>query len=100
MIRLLRHDQSVSREDDGAVRFDDIMEEFKAKFDGTSQWSFDDWLTCLAKGAGPKKMFQCYLSPDSSMHFLHFRAIQGHSRGHLVDPAFQDNVLLQEDFTE
>ena len=30
MIQLLRHDQSVPREDDGAVRFDEIMEEFKA----------------------------------------------------------------------
>ena len=29
MIRLLRHDQSVPREDDGAVRLDGIMEEFK-----------------------------------------------------------------------
>ena len=36
MIRLLRHDPSVLREDDGAARFDDIMEEFKAKF----RWYF------------------------------------------------------------
>ena len=31
MIRLLRHGQSVNREKKGAVRFDDIMEEFKKK---------------------------------------------------------------------
>ena len=37
MIRLLRHDQSISREDDGAVRFDDIMDEVKKKFDGALQ---------------------------------------------------------------
>ena len=37
MIRLPRHDPSIPREDDGAARFDDIMEEYKAKFDGTSQ---------------------------------------------------------------
>ena len=30
---------SIPREDDGAVRFDDIVEEVKAKFDGASQWS-------------------------------------------------------------
>ena len=35
MIRLLRHDPSIPREDDGAVRFDDLIEKFKAKFDGT-----------------------------------------------------------------
>ena len=37
MIRLLLHGSSIPREDDGAVRLDDLMEEFKAKFDGTSQ---------------------------------------------------------------
>ena len=30
MIRLLRHDDSVHREDDGAVRFDDLAGKFKA----------------------------------------------------------------------
>ena len=39
MIRLLRHNPSILREDYGTERFDDIMEEFKANFDGTSQWS-------------------------------------------------------------
>ena len=29
IIRLLRHDQSILREDDGAERFDDTMEELK-----------------------------------------------------------------------
>ena len=100
MTRFLRQYPSVPREDDGAVRFDEIMEKFKAKFDGTSQWPIDDWITCLAKGGGPKKRFQCCLNPNSSKHFLYFKAIQGHSGGNLVDPALQDNVLLPEDFTE
>ena len=52
------------------------------------------------EGGGPKKSFQYYLNPDSPMHFLYCRAIHGHSRGNLVDPALQDNVLLPEDFTE
>ena len=38
MIRLLRHDPSTPREDDGAARVDDLVDEFKARFDGTSQW--------------------------------------------------------------
>ena len=87
MIRLLRHHPSIPREDDGPVRFDDIMKEIKAKFDGTSQWPIDDWLTFC-------------LNPNSSTHFLYFRAIQGHSGGNLVGPALQNNVLLPEDFTE
>ena len=31
MIRFLRHDQSVPREDDGGVRFDEILEDLKKK---------------------------------------------------------------------
>ena len=54
----------------------------------------------LAKGGGPKKRFQYCLNPNSSKHFLYFRAIQGHSGGTLVDTALQDNVLLPHDFAE
>ena len=46
-IRLLRHHPSIPGEDDGAVRFDEIMKEFKAKFDGVSQWSINDWMSFL-----------------------------------------------------
>ena len=48
-IRLLRHDDTVHREDDGAVRFDDLADRFKAKFDGTSQWPVEAWITFLVK---------------------------------------------------
>ena len=49
---------TVHREDDGAVRFDDLAEKFKAKFDGTSQWQNEAWITFLAKGGGIEKTFQ------------------------------------------
>ena len=100
MIRLLRHHPSIPREDGGAVRFDEIIKEFKDMFDGISQWSINDWISFLAKGGRPKKRFQDCLSPNSSKHFLYFKAIQGHSGGNLIDLALQDNVLLPEDFTE
>ena len=44
MIRLLRHDESVPREDDGAVRFDALAELFKSRLDGTSQWTVHAWI--------------------------------------------------------
>ena len=68
MIRLLRHDDTVHREDDGAARFDDLAEKFKDKFDGTSQWPIEAWITFLANGGGPKKRFQNFLNPSSSKH--------------------------------
>ena len=100
MIRLLRHHPSIPRQDDGAVHFDDIMKEFEAKFDGSSQWSVHDWITCLAKGGGHKKRFKYCLNTHSSKLFLYFRAIQGHSGNSLVDPTLHDNTLLPEDVTE
>ena len=57
MIRLLRHDASIPREDDAAVRRDDLTEKFKIKFVGTLQWTVDDWDDCLAKGEERRKRF-------------------------------------------
>ena len=51
----------------------------------------------LAKGGGPKKRFQYCLNPNSSKHFLYFRAIQGQAG---CTPTLQDNVLLADDFAE
>ena len=47
-----------------------------------------------------RKGFNLVLNPNSSKHFLYFRAIQGLSGDNFVDPALQDNVLLPEDPTE
>ena len=46
------------------------------------------------------KGFQYCMNPNSSKHFLSFRAIQGHSGGNLVDPTLQDNMLLLDDFAD
>ena len=100
MTRLLRHNPSILREDDGAVRCDELIEKLKVKFVGTLQWSVDAWITSLAKGGGPKKRLQYCLNPNSSKRFPYLRAVQGHSGDNLVFPALQDNVLLPDDFTE
>ena len=83
MIRLVRHDDAVHREGDGAVRFDDLAEKFKAKFADTSHWSIEAWITFLAKGGGRRKGFST-LEPEFCRQFLYFRAIQGHSGCALV----------------
>ena len=58
------------------------------------------WISFLAKGGGPKKRFQYCLNPNSSKHFLYFRAIEGHSGGTIVDPTLQDNLLLPDNFAD
>ena len=79
MTRTLQHDSSILRDEDGPVRFDDLIKKFKEKFAGTLQWTVKTWATSLAKGGGEKEGFQCCLNPYSSNEFLYFRAIQGHS---------------------
>ena len=75
MIRLLRHDESVHRKEDRAVRFDDLAELLRSRFAGTSHWSIEAWISLLAKRGGPKKRFQYCMNPNSSKHFPYFRAI-------------------------
>ena len=100
VIKLLRHDEPVPREDDGAVRFDDLAEIFEAQIDGTSEWTVDAWTTFLAKGGGPKKRFEYCLNPV----LLNIFCISEQSRDiqevKIVDPTLQDNVLLPDDFAE
>ena len=88
----------------GAVTYEDIVEEFnkrrKKKFEVASQWSLNDWFSILAKGGAAKKRFEQCFNPNSSRHFVYFRAIQGHSGSIAVDLELQDNFLLPEGFTE
>ena len=73
---------------------------FRSRFAGTWQCSIGAWISFLAKGGGTNRRFQCCVNPNSSTHFLYFRAIQGHSGGTLVDPTLQDDVLLPDDFAD
>ena len=43
-----RNDESVHREEDGAVRFDDLASIFRSEIDGTSHWSIRAWQSFLA----------------------------------------------------
>ena len=100
MVRLLRHDDSVNREEDGAVRFEDLASICRSKNEFTSHWSSQTWLSFLRKRGGPKHRFQYCFNPASPEHFLCIRAIPGHSGGALVDSALQDNELLPDNFIE
>ena len=69
--RLLRHDQSEPRGIDGAIHYNDIMEECrKNKFDGASQWLHEDWISKLVMGGEAKKIFQHCENPNSPNQFL------------------------------
>ena len=92
VINLLRHCQTVQREDDGAV-FLENQEFLQNQFPRTAYWSDERWKACLAAGGGAKRRYQ-YCS-DISGTIIYLRALQGRS---LIDPSLQDNVIIQRGF--
>ena len=53
VINLLRHSQTVQREDYGAVQFWKIKNFLQNQFPKVQYWSDDRWKVCLAAGRGP-----------------------------------------------
>ena len=77
VINLLRHDQTLQREDDGAIEFYKIKFYLRNHHSQIQNWSDDRWKGCLAAGGGSKRRYQ-YCSDDSG-RILYLRALQGHS---------------------
>ena len=92
VINLLRHNQTLQREDDGAIEFYKIKFYFRNHNSQIQVWSDNRWKACLAAEGGSKKRYQ-YCSDDSGT-ILYLRALQGHSGSNLIDPTLQDNVLI------
>ena len=96
VINLLRHCQTVQREDDGADQFWKIKNFLQNQFPQIPYWSDDRWKACLAAGGGSKRRYQyCF---DISGTIVYLRALQGHSGRSLIDPSLQDNVVIQSGF--
>ena len=92
VISLLRHNQTVHREEDGAIQFYRIKFHLRNHSSQVQHWSDDRWKACLAAGGGSKRRYQ-YCSDDSG-RILYLRALQGHSGNNLIDPTLQDNVVI------
>ena len=89
---LLRHNQTVQREDDGAIQFWSIKFHLRNHHSRTQVWSDDLWKACLAAGGGSKRRYQ-YCS-DNLGTIIYLRALQGHSGNNLIAPLLQDNVVI------
>ena len=92
VINILRHNQSVDREPDGAVQFYKIKFLVKEHTLSTQHWSDNRWLACLAAGGGPKRRYQ--YCPDYLGSIIYLRALQGHSGDSIIDLEMQDHVLI------
>ena len=90
VINLLRHNQTLYREEDGAIKFCKMKFHLRDHHSQIQNWSDDRWKACLA--AGSKRRYQ-YCS-DYLGTIIYLRALQGHSGSNLIDPTLQDNVLV------
>ena len=92
VINLLRHNQTLLREEDGAIEFCKIKFHLRDHHSQIQNWSDDRWKACLAASGGSKRRYQ-YCS-DILGTIIYLRALQGHSGSNLIDPTLQDNVLI------
>ena len=91
VINLLRHNQTLQREEDGAIEYYKIKFYLRNHHSQIQNWSDDRWKACLAAGGGSKRRYQYY--SDNLGTILYLRALQGYSGSNLIDPTLQDNVL-------
>ena len=93
VVGLLRHNQTVQREEDGAIQFWRIKFHLPNHSSQVQHWSDERWKSCLGAGGGSKRRYQ-YCS-DNSGTILYLRALQGRSGNNLIDPTLQDNVMIE-----
>ena len=61
VINLLRYNQTLHREEDGAIQFYKIKFHLRDHHLPIQNWSDDRWLACLAAGGGPKRRLSVLL---------------------------------------
>ena len=81
---LLRHNQTLHREEDGAIEFYRIKFYLRNHSSQVQNWSDDRWKACLAAGGGSKRRYQ-YCS-DNLGTVIYLRVFQGHSGSNLINP--------------
>ena len=96
VINLLRHSQTVQRDEDGAVQFWRMKNYLQNQFPQVLYCSDDRWKVCLAAGGGAKRRYQ--YCTDISGTVVYLRALQGQSGRNLIDPSLQDNVIIHNGF--
>ena len=97
MITLLRHEQDILREEDGAIEFWPLKRDIRANFPHSVRWSNETWVNHLQRGGGRKKRFH-FCTNRTGTATLYFRAVQGHSGETTVDPSLLENVLIPWEF--
>ena len=100
MIRLLRHDDSVPREDDGAVKILDLASTFRSELTPPSHWSVRTWLRFSQGGGGIKKIPICAWIPVHLKLFCTFEQFKAILEGNTLILRCKATMLVPNDFAE
>ena len=92
VVSLLRHNQTLQREEDGAIQFWRIKFHLRNQYSQVQHWPDERCKSCVAAGGGSKRRYQ--YCTDISGTIIYIRALQGHSRHNLIDPTLQDNIVI------
>ena len=92
VIHLLRHNQTLQREEDGAIESCKIKFHLRNHHSQIQNWSDDRWKLVSLQEEDRKGRYQYY--SDTLGTILYLRVLQGHSGSNLIDPTLQDNVLI------
>ena len=100
-IKLLRYDDTVLREADGTVKFQDVASGYRSSF-GIFALVDSNMAELFAKRRWSQEEIPVLRGPpiNSPQTLRYFPASQGHSAGQHVDLALQDLVLLPRNFIE
>ena len=93
VICLLRHNQTIQREKDGAIQLYRIKFYLRNHSSQIRHWTDDRWKACLATGGSLKRRFQyCsdWFGKNSSTSVLFKDTLETI----LFDPTLQDNVVI------
>ena len=70
VINLLRHNQTIQREQDGAIQFYKIKFHLRNHHSQIQNWSDDRWKACLSAGGGSKRRYQYYSDNFGTIVYL------------------------------
>ena len=93
VINLLRHNQTLQREEDGAIEF------YKIKFSSSKSSSTSTSIGLMNVGKlvwlqEEDTKRRCQYCSDDSGRILFLRALQGHSGSNLINLMLQDNIVI------
>ena len=94
VINLLRHNQTLQSEEDGAIEFYKIKFHLRNHHSEIQNWSDDRWKACFWLQEEVRNEDISIALTLREQFSTSVRALHGHSGNNLIEPTIQDNVVI------